>query len=98
MSPEVFPLKTSPIITLGYVMQVIFSLAVVLALIYVIAKYLLPKLKINPQGKIIQMVDRVMLEPQVSAYILKVGKKAWLIVSSNKQVEKIDEITGELVA
>jgi flagellar biogenesis protein FliO len=96
MTPEALALKTSPIITLGYFLQVLFSLAIVLGIIYVIAKYLLPKLKITPRGKIIQMVDRIMLEPQVSAYILKVGKKAWLVVTSNKQAQKIDEVSGEL--
>lgn len=98
MTPEALTLQASPIITVGYVMQVFISLLVVLALIYVCARYLLPRLKVTPTGRIIQVVDRTMLEPQVSAYILKVGKKAWLVLTSNKQIEKVDEIGEELAS
>ena len=96
MTPEALVLQTSPIIGVAYIMQVIFSLAVVLAIIYTLARYLLPRLKVQAPGRIIQMIDRIFLEPQVCAYVLKVGKKAWLIVTSNKQVAKIDEIGEEL--
>lgn len=95
MTSESLVLQSSPIVTVGYVVQVLLSLAVVVALIYVVARYLLPRLKIGAPGKMIQVVDRVMLEPQVSAYIVKVGKKAWLIVASNKNVEKIEEVELE---
>jgi flagellar biogenesis protein FliO len=91
-SPEALALQSSPIITVGYVMQVLFSLAVVVAMIYIIGRYLLPKLKVTGSGRLIQVIDRVLIEPQVAAYILKVGEKSWLIVSSNKNVEKIAEI------
>ncbi|MFA4906627.1 MAG: flagellar biosynthetic protein FliO [Candidatus Margulisiibacteriota bacterium] len=96
MTGEALVLQSSPIITTGYVMQVLISLAVVIGLIYVLARYFLPRLKVGSPGRIIQVVDRVMLEPQVSAYILKVGKKAWLVVAGNKGVKKIDEVSGEL--
>ena len=97
MTTEALALQASPIVTVGYLMQVIFSLAVVLALIFVIAKYLLPKLRVATIGRVIQVVDRVMLEPQVTAYILKVGKKSWLVVASNKAVESIAEVSGEIL-
>jgi len=96
MTPEALVLQQTPIITASYVMQVIFSLLVVLAIIYSIARFLLPKLKLPTQGRLIQIVDRIMLEPQVNAYIIKVGKKAWLIASSNKGIEKIDRVEEEL--
>ncbi|OGB89219.1 hypothetical protein A2625_04995 [candidate division WOR-1 bacterium RIFCSPHIGHO2_01_FULL_53_15] len=92
MTPEAIILQSSPVITIGYIMQVIFSLAIVVALIYVIAKFLLPKMRVTGSGRLIQVLDRVLIEPQVAAYILKVGKKSWLVVSSNKNVAKIAEI------
>ena len=95
MTKEALALQSSPIITVSYVMQVLFSLAIVLAFIYVIAKFLLPRLKLTAPGRIIQVVDRLMLEPQVSAYILKVGKNAWLVVTSSKSVTRIDKIEEE---
>jgi flagellar biogenesis protein FliO len=92
MTTEALVLQTSPIITTGYIMQVILSLAVVVAIIYVLAKYLLPRLKVTTPGRLIQVIDRIYLEPQVSAYVLKVGQKAWLIVASSKNVELISEV------
>ena len=97
MTSESLVLQTSPIITFGYVMQVIFSLAIVIAFIFLIAKFLLPRIKLTAPGRLIQVVDRVILEPQVSAYILKVGKSAWLVVTSSKSVTKIDKIEEESV-
>jgi flagellar biogenesis protein FliO len=88
-------LQRSPIITVGYLFQVLFSLAIVIALIYLIAKFVLPKFRLTAPGKLIQVVDRIMLEPQVSAYILRVGKSAWLIVASAKNVIRVDKIEEE---
>jgi flagellar biogenesis protein FliO len=95
MTPEALVLQSSPIITVGYFMQVLLSLAIVVALIYLIAKFVLPRMQIAAPGRVIQVVDRIMLEPQVSAYILKVGKSAWLVVASSKQVARIDKIEPE---
>ncbi len=92
MTPEALVLEHTPIITFGYIVQVFVSLLVVLAFIYLIAKYLLPRMKIAATGKLIKILDRVYLEPQVSAYVLQVGKSAWLIVTSSKQVARIDKI------
>ncbi|MFA5893380.1 MAG: hypothetical protein WC903_05400 [Candidatus Margulisiibacteriota bacterium] len=97
MTAETLALQASPIVTVGYLMQVIFSLAVVLTLIFVIAKYLLPKLRVATVGRVISVVDRVMLEPQVTAYILKVGLRSWLVVASNKAVHSVAEVSGEIL-
>ncbi|HVN67704.1 MAG TPA: hypothetical protein VMT55_04960 [Candidatus Sulfotelmatobacter sp.] len=88
-------LQQSPIVTFGYVVQVVFSLAIVLALIYFSAKLLLPRLRGPVKGSLIQIVDRVYLEPQVASYVLKVGRRSWLIVASSKNVEKIAELEAE---
>jgi|SRR3989339_1755901 len=95
MTSESLVLQQSALIGPGYVMQVILSLGIVIAIIFVMAKYLLPRLKLSTPGKLIQVIDRVFLEPQVSAYILKVGKKAWLVVAGSKSVANISEIDLE---
>ncbi|MFC1637583.1 hypothetical protein ACFL1W_01040 [Candidatus Margulisiibacteriota bacterium] len=95
MTSEAFAFQRTPIITFGYIMQVFISLLVVLAFIYLIAKYLLPRLKITATGKLIKVLDRIYLEPQVSAYILRVGKSAWLVMTSHKQIARIDKIEEE---
>ena len=78
--------------TIGYVFQLILSLAIVIGIIYFSAKYLFPKLQLPSQGKLIQVVDRIGLEPQVSAYIISVHEKSYLIVVSQKGVTLIDKL------
>lgn len=90
-SPEVMP-AASPLVTIGYIFQLILSLAIVIGLIYFSAKYLFPKLQLPSQGKLIQIVDRIGLEPQVSAYIISANEKSYLIVVSQKCVTLIDKL------
>jgi len=85
----------SPVITVGYLMQVFFSLLIVGGIIFLTAKYILPKLQVSSKGRIIEVIDRIGLEPQISAYILRVRQKSWLLVASNKNVEVIGEIEEE---
>ncbi len=96
MTPEALTLQTTPIITFGYVMQVFFSLLVIVAFIFFAAKYLLPKLKVNSVGRFIRVLDRVYLEPQVTAYVVKIKNAAWLIAVSNKNIVKIDRVDNEV--
>ncbi len=53
-SPEALAFQRTPIITFGYVLQVFFSLLIVLAFIYFIAKYLLPRFKLTSTSKMIK--------------------------------------------
>jgi flagellar biogenesis protein FliO len=92
VSPEVMTVGRSPLITVGYVFQLLISLAIVIGLIYFSAKYLLPKLQLPSTGKLIQVIDRIGLEPQVSAYIISANNKSYLVVVSNKGVTLIDKL------
>lgn len=87
--------SSSPMITIGYVVQLFFSLVIVIGLIYITAKFLLPKIKTSTKSTFISVVDKIVIEPQVSTYIIKVKNSAWLIVISNKQVTKIDKLEGD---
>lgn len=95
MTAEALVLRSSPIVTAGYVMHLVVSLAVVVGLIYIIARFVLPKMKAAGSGRVIQVVDRVLIEPQVAAYILKIGSKSWLVASSNKNIAKIADLGEE---
>jgi hypothetical protein len=92
---EALSLNQTPIISFGYVMQVIFSLLVVLGCIYVAARFLLPKLQVKSVGSIIRVEDRIGLEPQVTAYVISAKDKKWLVVVSNKNVAVVDQIEKE---
>jgi len=93
VTAEAPTLGTTPLVTFGYLVQVFFSLLIVFGLIYLTARYILPRFQISAKGRIIQVVDRVGLEPQVSAYILKVGQTSYLAVVSAKglAIEKLGE-------
>lgn len=97
MTYEALVLQKTPVVTIGYIMQVVISLVIVLGLIYLVAKYLLPKLQVTPKGKHIEVVDRIGLEPQVTAYTIKVGSFSYAIVVSNKNTVLLDKFKeGEL--
>lgn len=89
---EALTLNKTPIVTFGYIMQVAISLLVVLGLIYLTSKYLLPRLQVNPKGKLLEVLDRVGLEPQVTAYVLKFKKNLYVVGVSNKNVSLIDKL------
>ncbi|MFH1761718.1 MAG: hypothetical protein ABIA63_11525, partial [bacterium] len=58
ITPEAVTLKTSPIITFGYIVQVIISLAIIIGLIYLSGKYLMPRLQFTSTGKNIEVIER----------------------------------------
>ena len=98
MTYEALTLHQTPIVTFGYIIQVLLSLAIVIGFIYVAAKYLLPRLQqIVPKGKLMQVTDRMGLEPQVTVYSLKIESYTYLLAVSNKNVTLIDKFKeGEL--
>ena len=97
MTYEALVLQKTPIVTFGYIMQVIISLAIVIGLIYLCAKYLLPRLQVAPQGKLIHITDRLGIEPQVTVYTIKVGSQVYLIAVSGKTTTLLDKFKeGEL--
>lgn len=92
ISPEVLTTGRTPLVSAGYIMQLIISLAIVVGLIYFASRYLLPKLQLPSAGQLIQIRERIGLEPQVSAYIISAQGKSYLVVVSNKGVTLIDKL------
>lgn len=88
---EVLTLKTSPILSFGYLFQLLISLAIVISLIYLAAKYIFPRLEIKPKGKNIQVIEKTLLEPQTFAYLIKVYDKTFFVVTSNKNINCIEK-------
>jgi flagellar biogenesis protein FliO len=88
---EALALNRTPVATFGYIVQVAISLAIVLGLIYLTSRYILPRLQVNPKGKLLEVLDRVGLEPQVTAYVLKFKKNIYVVGVSNKNVSLIDK-------
>jgi flagellar biogenesis protein FliO len=91
-TPEAVATIKSPLLTMGYILQLIISLAIVVGLIYFSMRYVLPKIQLPANGKLIEIVDRIGLEPQVSAYIIATQGRSYLIVVSAKNVTLIDKL------
>jgi len=89
---EALALKSSPVITFGYIFQLFLSLLIVIGLIYVAGRYVLPKLKVGGGTGLIKVLDRSVLEPQVIAYVLRVEGKRYVMVVTNKQVTVVDQL------
>ncbi|OGC09071.1 hypothetical protein A3J90_04655 [candidate division WOR-1 bacterium RIFOXYC2_FULL_37_10] len=98
MTYEAITFQQAPIITFGYIVQIILSLAIVIGLIYISAKYLLPRLQqMTPNGKFMQVTDKMGLEPQATLYTVKAGSQIYLIAVSNKNITLIDKFKeGEI--
>ena len=92
VSPEVMTIAKTPLVTFGYVFQLLISLAIVVGLFYFSAKYLLPKLQLPSSAKNIELLDRLGLEPQVSLYTILAHGKKYLIGVSNKVITLIDKL------
>jgi flagellar biogenesis protein FliO len=85
-------LKTSPVISFGYVIQLIFSLLIVIGILYAGARFILPRFNLVGEKGLINILDRKFMDAQSTAYILAVGKKKWLIVIAKGQVARIDAL------
>jgi flagellar biogenesis protein FliO len=94
VSPETMALNRTPLITVGYIFQLIISLALVLGLIYFSAKYLIPKLQLPSTGKELEVTDRTGLEPQVSVYVISAFGNKYLVGVGAKGVTLLDKIEG----
>jgi flagellar biogenesis protein FliO len=91
ISPETTAMVgRSPLVTVGYIFQLLISMAIVIGLIYFSAKYVLPKIQLPSTGKMIEIKDRIGLEPQVSAYVISALGKTYLIAVSAKGVTLLD--------
>ena len=87
---ETIAFQKTPLVTFGYIMQVLISLSIVLGLLWVSSKYLLPRLNFTPKGRMIEVIDRIAIEPGLSAYVLKAKNKNYFIVSGQKGTVLLD--------
>jgi len=88
--------SSSSVISFGYIIQLIFSLGIVFGFIYIAAKYILPRFQSSSKSRIIEVTDKLVLEPQVTSYVIKAGSTSWLIIVSGKTVARIDKLEGDL--
>jgi hypothetical protein len=92
ISPEAtMNIARSPLITVGYIFQLIISLGIVIGLVYFAAKYILPKVQLPSMGKSLEVLERLGLEPAVTAYVIAWNEKKYFVVITNKTATVIDK-------
>jgi len=74
------------------------ALVVVFALMFILVKISNRKLDKLNEGKYIRVLERTNISKDNSIILLKIGKKGYVISSSNKGIEKLEEISEEEIA
>ncbi len=77
--------------------KTILAMIFILAMAFGFIRYLLPKLQgqVMKSSSRIQVIDRAGLEPRRALYVVKVGKKAALLSSSESGVTKVMDLDPE---
>lgn len=78
--------------------KLLFALVVVFGLMFLLVKLSNNKLNKINHGKYIKVLERTNLSKDNSIILLKVGKKGYIIGSSSKGIEKLEEISEEEIA
>ena len=82
---------------IGICIRLICSLGAVLLLIFIMFKLFGGKVNDINDRKYMKILDRMQVTKECSLVIIKVGEKVYLMSSSTKGLEKIDELCEEEV-
>ncbi|MBS5883241.1 MAG: flagellar biosynthetic protein FliO [Clostridium sp.] len=77
------------------IIKLIFALVVVLGLMYLVFKISGNRINKFNEGKYIKVLERVQISKDTSIVVVKIGKKGYIMSSSNNNTEKIDEISED---
>lgn len=75
--------------------NLIISLSFVLGLIILISKILGSKVNELNEKKYIKVIDRLQITKENSLVIIKVGKKGYIMTSSSRNIQKLEELSEE---
>ncbi|WP_418223642.1 flagellar biosynthetic protein FliO [Clostridium isatidis] len=78
--------------------KLLFALIVVFGLMFILIKISNSKLNKINQGKYIKVLERTNISKDNAIILLKIGNKGYVIGSSSKGIEKIEEISEEEIA
>ena len=80
------------------IIKLLLALVVVFGLMFLLVKLSNNKLNKINHGKYIKVLERTNLSKDNAIILLKVGKKGYIIGSSSKGMEKLEEISEEEIA
>ena len=82
-------------LSFGWVLiKTILAMSFILALAYVVIRYLFPLFRMGAQtkGSRIKIIDRAGLEPRRALYIVQIGKKTVLLGTSEHGLSKLMDL------
>lgn len=77
------------------IIKLLFALLVVFSLMYLTFKLSGEKINKMNEGKYIKILERTQISRDSSIAVVKVGKKGYILSTSNNKVEKLDDLTEE---
>ena len=75
--------------------KLIFALAIVLGLMYISFKLSNNKISQFNEGKYIKVLERNQISKDTAIVVVKIGKKGYVLSTSNNSTNKIDELSEE---
>ena len=75
--------------------KLIFALAIVLGLMYISFKLSNNKISQFNEGKYIKVLERNQISKDTAIVVVKIGKKGYVLSTSNNFTNKIDELSEE---
>jgi flagellar biogenesis protein FliO len=94
MTPNVYAF--TPVSGFMYLFKTFFYLGVFAVIFYLIMKYVFPKMgNFTKMGGHIQVLDRRVLELNVSVHLVQVGSKYFLLGSASKNISMLAEIPAK---
>ena len=86
----------TPVSGFMYLLKTFFYLGVFAVIFYLVMKYVFPKMgNFAKMGTHIQVLDRRMLELNVSVHLVQVGTKYFLLGSASKNISLLSEISAK---
>lgn len=76
-------------------LQIIIFLPFIIFLIYLSIKFGGGKIQSFQNGKYIKILERVAISKETSILLVKLGDKIWVMSSSSKGIEKLQQLTEE---
>lgn len=77
------------------IIKLFFALIVVFSLMYLVFKLSGEKVNRMNEGKYIKVLERTQISRDSSITVVKIGKKGYVLSTSNNKVEKLDDLTEE---
>ena len=83
----------------GMLGQTLFSLVMVCAVLWMVSRWILPRLNAwQVERHLIRVVDRIPLEPKKNLHVIQIGERFLLVATAENAVTVLSDVAPESVA